>query len=221
MFIWVKTNFKKLKKLILEHLSVDFRKLLIWPCLAVGAIAEVVSVEQACIFRWVSNSLLHFCFFFTSAGSSRAQLHVAANQTAQIACRRSRDSAENWKEGLCGVIICVKLRGFLPADWEWFYNGAQPMQNSLSWEQGFEPWLSLKPLAPRAMVSPAGQAAELCPTGPAQGRNQQLNSVCLRGSNIRVWFRLKEVFRSQHLPSCLGLCFNDKALAGQKSVVYC
>lgn len=103
----------------------------------------MVSEEQACIFKWVSNSLLHFCCFFTPAGSSRTQLHVAAKQTAQIACRWSCDSAENRKEGLWGVIICVKLRGLLPAEREWFCDGAQPVHSPLSWEQGWEPWLCL------------------------------------------------------------------------------
>lgn len=166
-----------MKNLILEQLSVDFRKFM-WPALAAIAVAGVVSVQQACIFRWVSNSLLHFCCFFTSAGSSRAQLHAAAKQTAQTACRWSCDSTESGKEGSCRVIICVKLPGALPAHPERFWDGAEPMHSTLSWEQG--------------------------PTDPAQGRKQQLNPVCLRGSKTRVWSRLKEVLRSQHLPSPLG-----------------
>lgn len=162
-----------MKNLISGQFSADFRKFM-WPPLAAIAVAGVVSVQQACIFRWVSNSLLHFCCFFTSAGSSKAQLLWMQKQTAQTACRWSCDSTESGKEGSCRIIICVKLRGALPAHPERFWDGAEPMHSALSWDQG--------------------------PTDPAQSRKQQLSPVCLRGSKIRVWFGLKEELRSQHLP---------------------
>lgn len=208
-----------MKKLILEHLSVDFRKLLMWPCLAVSAIAEVVSVEQACIFRWVSNSLLHFGCFFTSAGLSRAQLHVDAKQTAQIAWRWSCDSAENRKEGLCSVIICVKLPGFLPAHREWVCHGVQPVQNPLSWEQGFEPWLSLWHPEPWSALQVKLSSCAPLTLLKAESSSPILSALGAAMSEFDLDSRKCSGLSTCHL-AFFSVSMRE-ALAGQKSVVSC